>query len=325
LTQEIVFLKLSKNAKTIGKERNLKKYLILFLANILLMLILSGVQFFLRPQKIWAGFNLIDIFFIFYLLFVLMVSFILPRGKLRFKAVWQNISYFSIHLFLLPVSAAAQICREFEQRFAKSDRSLGKKINNLAQSWFKSIWRKLFGKSNDNIFFKNPGAYVSVNRLIEDLPYLGLIFMGLVIGLVILILKIGDNPLTPALDGFLVLGIKNIFQTLTHLAGNRGLIIITLVSLSVFVTEFVSNTTVLLVMTPLVLSLASTFNLNPLMTLLAVVIGSSAAFMTPIATSVNAVVYGGMKRVSLKQMLFSGLFLNVLSILFISLVFNFLI
>jgi sodium-dependent dicarboxylate transporter 2/3/5 len=96
------------------------------------------------------------------------------------------------------------------------------------------------------------------------------------------------------------------------------------VLVSIFFTEIVNNTAVVLIMFPLILPMTSTLPLSPLLALLAITIAASGAFMTPIATPVNAIAFAGFRGVSLKRMLMLGFVLNILSGLWITLLFYFL-
>ena len=78
-------------------------------------------------------------------------------------------------------------------------------------------------------------------------------------------------------------------------------------------TEVFSNTTVSVVLFPLVYSLATSLGLNPLVAMMAVGLASTNAFMLPIATPVNALAFGGVKNVSLPTMVVSGFLLNLTS------------
>lgn len=86
-----------------------------------------------------------------------------------------------------------------------------------------------------------------------------------------------------------------------------------LLFITTMVTELVSNTTVALVLFPLVHALALSLGLSPFVAFLAVGLASTNAFMTPIGTPVNALLFGGVKNVSLVIMLASGLLLNFMS------------
>ncbi len=78
-------------------------------------------------------------------------------------------------------------------------------------------------------------------------------------------------------------------------------------------TELLSNTTVSLVFFPIVHALALALNLPPLAALLGVGLASTNAFMLPIATPANALIYGGVKHISLKTMIASGFVMNLIS------------
>lgn len=89
-----------------------------------------------------------------------------------------------------------------------------------------------------------------------------------------------------------------------------GLLLLTF--LTVFGSEFVSNTAIANLLIPLTVA-TPPFNQNPLVPVLAVTLGSSLAFMMPVGTPPNAIVYGtGLIR--LKDMLIKGCLLNILSI-----------
>jgi sodium-dependent dicarboxylate transporter 2/3/5 len=142
--------------------------------------------------------------------------------------------------------------------------------------------------------------------------------MGLVIVFVFLILTIGDNPQTPKLDGY-------IFRFFEHLAAdiipgdNQSLFfLLGIAFISIFMTEFINNTTVVFIMFPLVLQMTRAADLNPLFFLLAVSTAASGAFMTPIATPVNAIGYASIQGVSLKRMLKRGFILNIASALWVT-------
>jgi len=160
-----------------------------------------------------------------------------------------------------------------------------------------------------------------MNRFIYDLPFLGLAFMGVVIIFVYLILKIGDNPLSPGLDGYVYSFIKSLSKNMVQHKYNLFLILLGLNSVAVFFTEIVSNTTVIIIMFSLIMSLYPILGVNPLFLMFAISISSTAAFMSPIASPVNAVSFASIKGVSLKRMILKGFILNVVSCLWITIVF----
>jgi sodium-dependent dicarboxylate transporter 2/3/5 len=94
----------------------------------------------------------------------------------------------------------------------------------------------------------------------------------------------------------------------------RPFIIYVIISLAItYLTEFVSNTTVAFTFLPIIFVLSFRLNLNPLASLLLVSLSSTCAFMSPIATPVNALAFGSLRSVSLKKMLFSGFIMNMIS------------
>ncbi|MDZ7311328.1 MAG: sodium:sulfate symporter, partial [candidate division KSB1 bacterium] len=76
-------------------------------------------------------------------------------------------------------------------------------------------------------------------------------------------------------------------------------------------TEFFNNTAVTVAFFPVMHALAERL----LLALMAVGLAATNAFMLPISTPVNALLYGGVKHVSLKIMAASGLLLDFISAL----------
>jgi sodium-dependent dicarboxylate transporter 2/3/5 len=94
----------------------------------------------------------------------------------------------------------------------------------------------------------------------------------------------------------------------------RPLVIYIIIALFVtFITEFLSNTTVALTFFPIIYVLTRSLGLDPLSALLLVSLSTTCAFMSPIATPVNALAFGSLKNVSLRKMLLAGFFMNLFS------------
>ncbi|MCP5101731.1 MAG: hypothetical protein GY950_00045 [bacterium] len=142
--------------------------------------------------------------------------------------------------------------------------------------------------------------------------------------LVFIVVKLGDNPATEKLDGYVIGFFENISADLVPSGDQVFLFLLVVVLVSIFFTEIVNNTAVVVIMFPLVLKITSSLPLSPMFALLAVTIAASGAFMTPVATSVNAIAYASFKGVSLKKMLGLGVILNLLSGLWVTLLFYFL-
>ncbi|MDO4228193.1 MAG: DASS family sodium-coupled anion symporter [Capnocytophaga sp.] len=95
-----------------------------------------------------------------------------------------------------------------------------------------------------------------------------------------------------------------------------GLLVATFI---IFLTEFTSNTASAALLVPIFISIAEALNMNPLGLSLIIGLGASCAFMLPVATPPNAIAYGtGM--VSQQDMIKAGFVLNILSIIFISVI-----
>lgn len=96
-------------------------------------------------------------------------------------------------------------------------------------------------------------------------------------------------------------------------------LIIGVVSLMIFLTELTSNTASTAAFLPIIASLALGLGENPLLLAMAVTLAASCAFMLPVATPPNAIVYGT-ERITIPQMAKAGLWVNLLFIGLITLV-----
>lgn len=85
------------------------------------------------------------------------------------------------------------------------------------------------------------------------------------------------------------------------------------ITMMVFLTELTSNTASAAAFLPILVPLAIAVGQNPLLLTIPVVIGASCAFMLPVATPPNAIVYGS-GRIGIPEMTRAGLYLNLLSI-----------
>ena len=81
-----------------------------------------------------------------------------------------------------------------------------------------------------------------------------------------------------------------------------------------FLTEITSNTAVTAMMTPVLIALAPNLKLDPVLLAVAAAMAASLAFMLPVATPPNALVYStGYLRIT--QMMRAGIFMNLLGCL----------
>lgn len=88
---------------------------------------------------------------------------------------------------------------------------------------------------------------------------------------------------------------------------------------SIFTTEILSNTAASLALFPLAHSLSTAVGLHPLPAMMGVALASTCAFMSPLATPVNGLAFGGIRGVSLLRMLGIGLVVNLLGALWLTL------
>jgi sodium-dependent dicarboxylate transporter 2/3/5 len=89
-----------------------------------------------------------------------------------------------------------------------------------------------------------------------------------------------------------------------------------LITASVFITEVMSNVALVQIFIPVVFGIAVNLGLNPILLGLPVTLGASMAFMFPVATPPNAIVFSS-GHMKVKDMMKAGLVLNIVSILFI--------
>ena len=87
-----------------------------------------------------------------------------------------------------------------------------------------------------------------------------------------------------------------------------------------FLTEVTSNTATTEVMLPIMAGAAAAIGAHPLLLMLPATISASCAFMLPIATPPNAIVFGS-GRVSMAAMVRSGLVLNLLGVALVTVMF----
>lgn len=98
---------------------------------------------------------------------------------------------------------------------------------------------------------------------------------------------------------------------------NHILLVVALTSLVVFLTELTSNVATTATLLPVVAALAIELGLDPLLLAVPVTIAASCAFMLPVATPPNAIVFSS-GEIRIKEMMRAGLWLNIISIALVS-------
>jgi len=96
-------------------------------------------------------------------------------------------------------------------------------------------------------------------------------------------------------------------------------LVLLLTTFAVFATELMSNVALVTVLLPVVIGIGKSTNVDPLLLAIPVTLAASCAFMMPISTPPNAVVYSS-GYVSVKQMMRAGFWLNIISIAVITLI-----
>lgn len=94
--------------------------------------------------------------------------------------------------------------------------------------------------------------------------------------------------------------------------GQTGLLF-SVTGLMTFLTEFTSNTATTEMMLPVVASLTKELHMNPLFLMVPLTLAASMAFMFPVATPPNAVVFGSGK-VKMGEMMKAGIIINIIAI-----------
>jgi sodium-dependent dicarboxylate transporter 2/3/5 len=95
------------------------------------------------------------------------------------------------------------------------------------------------------------------------------------------------------------------------------LIIVAVVLLVIFLTEVTSNTATASLLLPVMGALATAIDVHPFGLMVAAVIAASFAFMLPVATPPNAIVFSS-RYVSIPQMVRAGIWLNLIGVVLIS-------
>lgn len=101
------------------------------------------------------------------------------------------------------------------------------------------------------------------------------------------------------------------------------LLILVLVTSVNFLTEITSNIATTAMLLPILAPMAVAMNIHPYYLLVAATLAASCAFMLPVATPPNAVVFGS-GHLQIKDMVRTGIWMNIFSILLISLIIYFL-
>jgi sodium-dependent dicarboxylate transporter 2/3/5 len=143
--------------------------------------------------------------------------------------------------------------------------------------------------------------------LLREVPVKGLIMGAAVLVILVIVARSG-------VVGYLEQGVEVVLPE--GVGALTTVLVVVLVT--IFATEMLNNTTVSTVLFPLSVAIARRAAVDPLLLMLAVSLASTCAFMTPVATPVNALAFGGVGQVSLRTFVKNGLVANLLGALWIT-------
>ncbi|MBA7714507.1 Sodium-dependent dicarboxylate transporter SdcS [subsurface metagenome] len=150
------------------------------------------------------------------------------------------------------------------------------------------------------VLLKIPDCY-------NDLPTKGLVFVGIAVVLAALLYTVNIHEyFTGWSESVMKIGVPT-FVLFFFIALATS-----------FSTEVLSNTAVQISFFVMALPLAQQLGLSALEVLIIITLSSTSAFMSPIATGVNGLAFGGVKGVSFTRMLLVGFIMNIAGALLIS-------
>ncbi len=112
------------------------------------------------------------------------------------------------------------------------------------------------------------------------------------------------------------LWIGNAFGNIQY--GSILILVVAICLLMTFLTEFTSNTATITMMLPVLAAMAISLKVHPFALMIPATIATSFAFMMPVATPPNAIVFGS-KYLKIQDMAKAGLILNFLGVIVITL------
>jgi sodium-dependent dicarboxylate transporter 2/3/5 len=145
--------------------------------------------------------------------------------------------------------------------------------------------------------------------IVSNMPAKGMILAAATIGITALLflLNIGSKI-------YDLLGVSSIPEWLAARTHTTLLISLVLTALTVFVSEFMSNTATAITVLTAGLALCVSLKISPLPILIGISIIATVPSMSPIASPVNAMAYGGIRGVSLRKMVVVGFVMNLIAV-----------
>ena len=119
---------------------------------------------------------------------------------------------------------------------------------------------------------------------------------------------------------FAWIGNNLIYLKGTHVA----IILLIIIALINFLTEITSNSATTSIILPIIAALALAIDMNPILLMCATAMAASCAFMLPVATPPNAIVFGS-GELKISEMIRVGIWMNIISILVLLLLMYFIV
>ena len=121
--------------------------------------------------------------------------------------------------------------------------------------------------------------------------------------------------------GFKQTGLATWIGSQVSLLNNAPILVlvVAVTTLIIFLTELTSNTATAAMVMPILSAVAIGINQNPLLLVIPAAIAASCAFMLPVATPPNAIVFGS-GYVTIPQMVRSGFGLNIIGVIFTTII-----
>ena len=94
---------------------------------------------------------------------------------------------------------------------------------------------------------------------------------------------------------------------------NIWILVLILTSIMLFMTEIMSNVALCVIFIPVVIGITQGFGYNPLLAVIPATLSASYAFMMPVSTPPNAIVFSS-GQIKMREMMVIGVFLNILAI-----------
>ncbi|NQU32985.1 MAG: SLC13/DASS family transporter [Bacteroidetes bacterium] len=109
-------------------------------------------------------------------------------------------------------------------------------------------------------------------------------------------------------------------EQLSSIGGLHPILIIAIIAVTMtFLTELTSNTATTEMLLPVLAGMSVSINVNPLLFMLPATISASMAFMLPVATPPNAIVFGS-NKITVMQMARTGFMLNIVGVIIVTLI-----